>query len=76
MKHSRFVRSLGLFSVLAFAAAVVGCGGEAPPAAGESTRQVNREFFKTKASQNKVDAGAQRPLHEGALTTARSREGD
>ena len=56
MKHARFVRTLGLFSVLGFAAAVVGCGEEAPPAAGENTRQANREFFKSKTSQNKAGA--------------------
>ena len=54
MKHTQFVRTLGLFSVLGFAAAVVGCGTEAPQAAGENIQQPNRESFKSKTSQNKV----------------------
>jgi hypothetical protein len=58
MKHSRFVRSLGLFSTFGFAVAVVGCGSEPQQQAGENIRQVNRDFFKTKTTQNKVDAGA------------------
>jgi hypothetical protein len=56
MKYAQFVRMLGLFSVLGFAAAVLGCGTEAPPAAGENARQATREFFKSKTSQNKADA--------------------
>jgi hypothetical protein len=58
MKHSQFVRMLGLFSVLGFAAAVVGCGSESQQPAAENTRQVNREFFKAKTSQNKTNAGS------------------
>jgi hypothetical protein len=55
MKHARFVRTLGLFSVLGFVAAVIGCGtGAETP--GENTRQATREFFKTKTSQNKTYA--------------------
>lgn len=45
---------MALFSVLAFAAGVVGCGEEAPPAAGESTRAGNRDFFKSKTAENKA----------------------
>jgi hypothetical protein len=56
MKHAWFVRTLGLFSVLAFAAAVVGCGTGAQQAAGENIKQTNREFFKSKTVQNKTDA--------------------
>jgi hypothetical protein len=56
MKYAQFVRMLGLFSVLGFAAAVVGCSTEAPPAVGEDIKQANREFFKSKTSQNKADA--------------------
>jgi hypothetical protein len=56
MKHAQFVRMLGLFSVLGFAAAVVGCGSESQQPAGENIRQANREFFKAKTSQNKTDA--------------------
>lgn len=58
MKHARFVRMLGLYSMFGFAAAVVGCGSEPQQPAGENIRQGNREFFKTKTAQNKVDAGA------------------
>jgi hypothetical protein len=58
MKHARFVRMLGLFSMFGFSVAVVGCGSEPQQPAGENIRQVNREFFKTKTAQNKVDAGA------------------
>ena len=58
MKHARFVPTLGLFSILGFAAVVVGCGSEPQQPAGENNRQVNREFFKAKTSQNKADAGA------------------
>jgi hypothetical protein len=58
MKHARFVRTLGLFSMFGFAVALVGCGSESQQPAGENSRQVNREFFKAKTSQNKVDAGA------------------
>jgi hypothetical protein len=47
---------LGLFSVLGFAAAVVGCGTGAPQASEENIRPVNREFFKAKTSQNKAAA--------------------
>ena len=56
MKHAQFVRMLGLFSVLGFAAAVVGCGSESQQPAGENIRQVNREYFKAKTSQNKTGA--------------------
>jgi hypothetical protein len=56
MKHAQFVRMFGLFSVLGVAAAVVGCGSESQQPAGENTRQVNREFFKAKTSQNKTNA--------------------
>ena len=58
MKHAQFVRTLGLFSVLGFAATVVGCGTAAQQAPGENIRQVNREFFKAKTSQNKTNAGS------------------
>ncbi len=58
MKHARFVRTLGLFSMFGFAVAVVGCGSDSQQPAGENSRQVNRDFFKAKTSQNKVDAGA------------------
>jgi hypothetical protein len=58
MKHARFVRMLRLFSMFGFAVAVVGCGSEPQQPTGENIRQVNREFFKTKTAQNKVDAGA------------------
>jgi hypothetical protein len=56
MKHARFVRMFGLFSMLGVAAAVVGCGSGAEQPAGENIRQVNREFFKAKTSQNKTGA--------------------
>jgi hypothetical protein len=56
MKHAQFVRTLGLFSVLGFAAAVFGCGTGAQQASGENIRPVNREFFKAKTSQNKTVA--------------------
>ena len=56
MKHARFLRTLGLLSVVGFAVAVVGCGSEPQQPAGENARQVNREFFKAKMSQKKVDA--------------------
>jgi hypothetical protein len=58
MKHAQFVQTLGLFSMLGVAAAVVGCGSESQQPAGENTRQVNREFFKAKTSQNKTVAGS------------------
>jgi hypothetical protein len=44
------------FSIFGFAVAVVGCGSEPPPPAGETIRQGNRDFFKTKTSQNKADS--------------------
>ena len=56
MKHARFVRMFGLFSMLGFAAAVVGCGTGAEQPGGENIRQATREFFKAKTSQNKTDA--------------------
>ena len=56
MKHAQFVRMFGLFSVLSVAAAAVGCGSESQQPTGEETRQVNREFFKAKTSQNKTNA--------------------
>ncbi len=58
MKHAWFVRTLGLFTMFGFAVAVVGCGSGSQQPAGENTRQVNRDFFKAKTSQNKLDAGA------------------
>jgi hypothetical protein len=58
MKHARFVQTLGLFSMFGFAVAVVGCGSESQKPAGENIRQGNREFFKAKTAQNKVDAAA------------------
>jgi hypothetical protein len=58
MKHAQFVRMFGLFSVLGYAAAVVGCGSESQQPAVENIRQANREFFKTKTSQNKTNAGS------------------
>jgi hypothetical protein len=56
MKHSEFVRMLGLFSVLGFAAAVVGCGTDAQQADVESTKQARREAFKSKTAQNNANA--------------------
>jgi hypothetical protein len=58
MKRAQFVGTLGLFSVLGFAAAVVGCGTGAQQAPEENNRQVNREFFKAKTAQNKTDAAS------------------
>ena len=58
MKHARVVPTLGLFSVLGFAAAVVGCGEGARPAGGENIRPATREFFKSKTTQNKPDAAS------------------
>jgi hypothetical protein len=55
MKHARVVPTLGLFSVFGFAAVVIGCSEGAQPAAGENIRPANREFFKSKTSQNKPD---------------------
>ena len=44
--------------MLGVAAAVVGCGSESQQPAAENIRQVNREFFKAKTSQNKTNAGS------------------
>jgi hypothetical protein len=54
MKHAQFVRMFGLFSVLGFAAAVVGCGTAAEQPAGDNIKQARRESFKSKTAQNKA----------------------
>jgi Pyruvate/2-oxoacid:ferredoxin oxidoreductase gamma subunit len=56
MKYAELIRMLGLFSVLGFAAAVVGCGTEAQQADVESAKQARREAFKSKTAQNNAKA--------------------